>query len=44
MDAELLAILADHMWRTTRDPEVVPRTVDVHLLPEHYLTPGDAWR
>jgi hypothetical protein len=41
---EMLAIFADHVRRTARDPEVVPRTDDVHLLLEHCLTPGDAWR
>lgn len=41
---ELTVVLADHMRRTARNPELVPRTDDVHLLLGHCLTPGDAWR
>ena len=37
--AELLAILAEHMRRTARNPELIPRTDDVHLLLGHCLTP-----
>ena len=42
--AGLLAILADHLVRTARNPELLPRTDDVHLLLDRCLTPGDARR
>jgi hypothetical protein len=37
----LLAELADHMVGTTRQPELVPQSDNVHRVPEHCLLPQD---
>ncbi len=39
---ELTRRLADHMRRTARQPELVPRTEDVHAVLEYCLQPHDA--
>jgi choline-sulfatase len=38
---ELTRLLADHLVRTARRPELIPRTSDVHLLLSHCLKPDD---
>jgi choline-sulfatase len=38
---ELTAKLADHMRKTARQPELLPKTDDVHALLEHCLQPRD---
>ena len=38
---ELTAKLADHMKRTARQPELIPKTEDVHVILEHCLQPRD---
>jgi choline-sulfatase len=38
---QLTATLADHMKRTARQPELVPRDGDVHAVLEHCLKPRD---
>ncbi len=40
--AALTKQLADHMKRTARQPEAIPKTDDVHVLLEHCLQPRDA--
>jgi choline-sulfatase len=39
--AELTSLLADHLKRTARQPELLPRTDDVHELLRHCLQPRD---
>jgi choline-sulfatase len=38
---QLTAMLADHMKRTARQPELVPKEGDVHAVLEHCLQPRD---
>jgi hypothetical protein len=33
--------LVDHLKRTARQPELIPKTDDVHVLLEHLLQPRD---
>jgi choline-sulfatase len=40
---ELIALLADHMQRTARDPDLVPQTDDVHALLASCLSPEKHW-
>ena len=42
--AELTARLAEHMKRTARQPELIPRDGDVHAVLEHCLQPRDVKR
>jgi arylsulfatase A-like enzyme len=39
--ADLTALLAEHMRRTAREPELVPRNGDVHKVLEFCLQPRD---
>ena len=38
---DLTRRLAEHMRRTARQPELVPKTADVHAVLEHCLQPRD---
>jgi arylsulfatase A-like enzyme len=39
--AELTRMLAEHLRRTAREPESIPKTDDVHVVLEHGLRPRD---